>query len=155
MKKILFSAMAILLAATVATAQDKGQWGVGPKISVYTNAGAEGAIFGIGAVGRYSFTDNLRIEPSIVALCHNHCSIDLSADMQYLFNVADSWTVYPLAGLSVNEIGDWSCGINLGAGTDFSLTRDWDLTASVKWMVQTAAYHKNPIVFSIGAAYKF
>ncbi len=155
MKKILLTAVIALFAVTAASAQDKGNWGIGPKIGIYTNTGADGAIFGIGATGRYSFTDAWRIEPAITALCKKGCSVDINADVHYLFKVARFWDVYPLAGLSVNDIGDWSMGIDLGAGTDFALTRNWDLTAGVKWMIQTRSYSKNPIIISIGAVYKF
>ena len=48
-----------------------------------------------------------------------------------------------------------SCGINLGGGADFSVARNWDLSAGFKWMIQTAEYHKNPILINIGATYKF
>ncbi len=155
MKRILLTAIVALFAVTAASAQDKGKWGVGPQIGIYTNTGADGAIFGLGAQGRYSFTDTWRIQPAITALFKSGCSVDISADVQYLFNVADDWTVYPQAGLSANDIGDWSCGINLGAGADFSVARDWDISAGFKWMIQTHKYWKNPIIINIGATYKF
>lgn len=155
MKKILFSAIIALFAVTAVSAQDKGNWGVGPKIGVYTNTGADGAVFGVGATGRYSFTDTWRVEPGIMAICKKGCSVDISADVHYLFNVASSWTVYPLAGLSANDIGDWSMSFNLGAGTDFSIARNWDLTAGVKWMIQTHKHWKNPLLISVGAVYRF
>ncbi len=123
MKKIFLTVIVVLLAVTTVSAQYKGDWGVGPKIGVYTNAGADGAIFGIGAAGQYSITDNWRVAPSILALCKTDCSVDISADVQYLFNIAPDWHIYPLAGISANDIGDWSCGINLGGGADFSITR--------------------------------
>ena len=117
MKKIILLTIAALCAFTAVSAQDKGNWGVGPQIGIYTNTGADGAIFGIGATGRYSFTDTWRIQPSLTALCKSGCSVDIAADVQYLFEVASSWDVYPQAGLSANDIGGWSCGINLGART--------------------------------------
>ena len=138
MKKILLTAVIALFAVTAASAQDKGKWGIGPKIGIYTNTGADGAIFGIGAAGRYSFTDKWRIEPAITALCEKGCSVDINADVHYLFSVAKFWDIYPLAGLSVKD-----------------MTRNWDLTAGVKWMIQTRKDWKNPIVISIGAVYKF
>ena len=88
MKKMFFAAIVALFAVTTVSAQTPGNWAVGPKIGIYTNAGAEGAIFGIGATGFYSFTDNWRVAPSIVALCKTGCSVDISADVQYLFNIA-------------------------------------------------------------------
>ena len=83
------------------------------------------------------------------------CSVDINADVQYLFRVADAWSVYPLAGVSVNDIGGWSCGINVGGGADFSVAENWDITAGIKWMIQTAKFHPNPIIISVGATYKF
>lgn len=138
MKKIFLTVIVALLAVTTVSAQYKGDWGVGPKIGVYTNAGADGAIFGIGAAGQYSITDNWRVAPSILALCKTGCSVDISADVQYLFNIAPDWHIYPQAGISANDIYDWSCGINLGGGADFSITRNWDVSAGFKWMIQTA-----------------
>ena len=44
---------------------------------------------------------------------------------------------------------------SLGGGADFSVARNWDLSAGFKWMIQTAEYHKNPILINIGATYKF
>ena len=155
MKKIILLTIAALCAFTAVSAQDKGNWGVGPQIGIYTNTGADGAIFGIGATGRYSFTDTWRIQPSLTALCKSGCSVDIAADVQYLFEVASSWDVYPQAGLSANDIGGWSCGINLGAGTDFNVARNWDLSAGFKWMIQTAKWHKNLIIINIGATYRF
>ena len=154
-----FAAIVALFAVATVSAQTPGNWAVGPKIGIYTNAGAEGAIFGIGATGFYSFTDNWRVAPSIVALCKTGCSVDISADVQYLFNIAPDWHIYPQAGLSANG---WSCGINLGGGADFSVARNWDLSAGFKWMIQTAKDYipgyvkrRNPIVINIGATYKF
>ena len=103
MKKIFLTVIVVLLAVTTVSAQYKGDWGVGPKIGVYTNAGADGAIFGIGAAGQYSITDNWRVAPSILALCKTGCSVDISADVQYLFNIAPDWHIYPLAGISAND----------------------------------------------------
>ena len=91
MKKIFLTVIVALLAVTTVSAQYKGDWGVGPKIGVYTNAGADGAIFGIGAAGQYSITDNWRVAPSILALCKTGCSVDISADVQYLFNIAPDY----------------------------------------------------------------
>lgn len=155
MKKIIFSVIIALFAVSAASAQYRGDWGVSPKIGIYTNAGADGAIFGLGVGGQYSFTDNWRVAPSIIALFKDHCSIDFSADVQYLFNVARDLHVYPQAGISANDLGGWSAGFNLGAGAEYAVADNWDVSAGFKWMIQTAKYHKNPIVINIGATYRF
>ncbi len=155
MKKFLLSAIIACFAIGAAGAQDRGSWAIGPRMGIYTHTGAEGAIFGIGAIGRYTFADHWRVEPGITALCEKGCSVDINADAQYLFSVARVWSVYPAIGVSANDIGGWSCGINIGAGTDFTIGRHWDVSAGFKWMLQTAEHHKNPIVITVGAAYKF
>ena len=111
--------------------------------------------FGIGAIGRYSITDKWRVEPGITALCEKGCSVDINADLQYQFRIARVWSIYPAVGVSGNDIGGWSFGVNIGAGTDFTITRRWDVSAGFKWMLQTAEHHKNPLVITIGTTYKF
>ena len=155
MKKFLFAALAAIFVAGAVSAQERGRWALGPQIGIYTNTGFDGAVFGVGALSRYSFTDNWRIQPAVTVLCEKNCSVDISADVQYLFHVAPVWNVYPQMGLSANDLGDWSCGINFGAGTDFSVARNWDLSAGFKWMVQTHKNWKNPIIINIGATYRF
>lgn len=54
-------AILILFSAFYASAQDRGSWGIGPKINLYTHTG-RGAVFGIGGYFRYSLTDALRLK---------------------------------------------------------------------------------------------
>ena len=135
MKKILLTAIVALFAVTAASAQDKGNWALGPRMNIYTNTGD--AVVGLGAFGRYSFTDNWRIEPSLMALLHSGCSIDISVDAQYVFHLGEGWSVYPAVGFTANDI------------------RNWDLSAGLKWQPMFDDWRKNPVVISIGAAYKF
>ncbi len=81
--------------------------------------------------------------------------MDINADLQYQFRIARVWSIYPAVGVSGNDIGGWSFGVNIGAGTDFTITRRWDVSAGFKWMLQTAEHHKNPLVITIGTTYKF
>ena len=140
MKKILLTAIVALFAVTAASAQDKGNWALGPRM---------------GAFGRYSFTDNWRIEPSLMALLHSGCSIDISVDAQYVFHLGEGWSVYPAVGFTANDIGKWAAGLNIGGGFDFEVARNWDLSAGLKWQPMFDDWRKNPVVISIGAAYKF
>ena len=154
MKKLflLFAVMAASI--SVASAQEAGQWTFGPRMNIYANSG-DGAVFSLGAFTRYNFTDAWRLEPAVSVLFHSGCSVDIQCDVHYLFEVAPKWYLYPLAGVTVSDIGKWGFGMNLGAGTDFAVARDWDLTASVKWMPVFESLRKNPIVISVGACYKF
>ena len=143
----------LLFAVTAASAQDKGNWALGPRMNIYTNTGD--AVVGLGAFGRYSFTDNWRIEPSLMALLHSGCSIDISVDAQYVFHLGEGWSVYPAVGFTANDIGKWAAGLNIGGGFDFEVARNWDLSAGLKWQPMFDDWRKNPVVISIGAAYKF
>lgn len=153
MKKILLTAIAALFVATAASAQDAGKWAIGPRMNIYTNTGD--GIVGLGAFARYSFTDNWRIEPSLTALLHSHCSIDLSVDAQYVFHIADKWDLYPAVGLTANDIGRWAAGLNIGGGFDYSVSHNWDISAGLKWQPMFDNLRSNPVVISIGACYRF
>ena len=152
MKKIILAIAIMLCSASIASAQDAGKWAIAPKMSIYTNTGD--AVIGLGASGRYSITDNWRIEPAIAALLHNHCYIDVSCDAQYLFHISDSWAVYPSVGLTGNDIGKWAFGMNIGAGCDFRVANNWDLTAGLKWQPMFDDHRTNPVVIMIGGPYR-
>ncbi len=155
MKKFLLTAIAALFVAGAVSAQERGRWALGPQVGIYTNTGADGAVFGFGAVSRYAISDHWRVQPALTFLCKKDCSVDISGDMQYLFRVARFWSLYPQAGLSFNDLGDWSLGVDLGVGTDFIITKRWDISAGFKWMIQTRNNSKNPMIVNIGATYKF
>ena len=155
MKKWILATAVALFAFGAASAQEQGEWAIGPQIGIYTNTGAQGAVLGVGAVARYTFADHWRVQPAITAIFHKACSIDLSGDVQYLIKVTPGWTLFPQAGISFNDLGKFSTGIDLGIGTDFNLTQNWDLTAGAKWIVQTPNNRRNPILINIGALYKF
>lgn len=135
--------------------ETRGRWAVGPQFGIYTNTDTGDAVFGVGAVVRYDITQRLRVQPAIMALCKEHCSVDISGDLQYLFRVAQWWTLYPQVGIGGNDFNGWSFGVDLGVGTDFAIARRWDLTAAFKWIVQTDKGRKNPMLISVGAAYRF
>ncbi|MBE6196829.1 MAG: porin family protein [Rikenellaceae bacterium] len=154
MKKLVLLFAVVVASISVASAQERGQWTLGPKMNIYANSG-DGAIFSLGAFARYNPTDAWRLEPAVSVLFHSGCSVDIGCDVHYLFEVAPKWYLYPLAGITVSDIGKWGFGMNLGAGTDFAIARNWDLTAAVKWMPVFESLRKNPIVISVGACYKF
>ena len=153
MKKFLFSAIAALFAVTAASAQDAGSWAVGPRMNIYTNTGD--AVVGLGAYGRYSFDGNWRIEPSLMALLHEHCSLDISCDAQYVFHVGSGWHLYPAAGITINDIGRWAAGLNIGGGFDVEVAQNWDISAGLKWQPMYDDIRKNAVAISAGASSKF
>lgn len=155
MKKMFFAAIVALFAVTTVSAQTPGNWAVGPKIGVYTNTGADGAIFGIGASGRYSFTDNWRMEPSIYVLTEKDSSVDINFDAHYVFQIADWWGVFPQVGIVANDIKDWAVGMSVGAGFDFNVAHRWNISAGLKYEPMFDSDRSNPLVVYVGAAYRF
>lgn len=155
MKKFLLLVVVALFAVSAnVSAQDRGTWTIGPKMNIYT-AWDSDTVFGLGVAARYNVLDQLRLEPGLTFLLHSHCSLDVNCDVHYLFNVADGWTLYPLAGLSANDFGDWSMGINLGGGFDCRIADRWNISAGVKYMIETHKNWDDPLVLTVGASYRF
>lgn len=155
MKKKLSLLALSLLSVVVLRAQERGSWTLGPRMNIYTNTG-DRAMVGLGAFARYSPTDHLRIEPSVVALVSSGASIDASCELHYLFRIAERWSLYPLLGVSVNEMEEnWAVGMPLGGGCDFRVASRWDLNAAVKWMPIFDSDRRNPVVISLGGCYRF
>ncbi len=163
MKRLLSIAMLLitLLCATTdkVAAQEKGDWGIGLRNSLYTHTG-HGAKYGVGVFARYNFIDGLRIEPSVSVVCGNGCSVDISADVHYTICLSKTYRnmwLYPIVGVGVNEINRWSMSVNLGVGYDWDITHNWIFSAMVRYMIQTAnhAYLRNPIVPQINVSYRF
>ena len=78
---------------------------------MYIYAFGRVAVVGLGAFGRYSFTDNWRIEPSLTALLHSGCSIDISVDAQYVFRTwAKGWSVLSGSGFRPMTSAKWAAG---------------------------------------------
>ena len=163
MKKVLLS-MCLALVALGASAQ-KGDKFVGANVS-YNN---EVSNVGIGVKGQYFFTDKLRGEASAdYFLKKDGLSMwDINANVHYLFNVADKFKVYPLAGVGytnwkvsfdddevLGEGGSSSTGkiaINLGGGAQYELSEKMVINAELKYQIID---NYNSLVFGVGVAFK-
>ncbi len=152
MKRLLLSLSILFSVAALQASQRQYDWVAGAKMGVYSRWDGT---FGIGAYARYGLTDHLRVEPSLLYLCRKGMSIDFNADIQYALIVSERAEIFPLVGLAVNDPGKWGVGLNLGGGVNIINTSAWDFTGSVKWVLQSQKGLNNPIVFSIGANYKF
>ena len=151
MKKVLLLMMAAFFAVTAASAQEIGGWAVGPRMGIYTNTDT---VIGVGAMARYRFDNHWRIEPSAVALLHKGCSVDISCDAHYLFDMGVV-RLYPAAGLTANDIGKWDFGMNIGGGIDFNVADIFEMTCGLKWSPMFSDVRSNPVTLSIGAMFKF
>ena len=150
MKKLFLLVIATMFALT-ASAQEPGGWNLGPRLNIYTNTGD--TVLGVGAVGRYRFDDHGRLEPSVTALLHKGCSMDISCDAHYIFDMGIV-RLYPAAGITVNDIGKWAAGFNLGGGVDFNVANVVELTAALKWQAMVDE-RSNPVVLMVGANFNF
>jgi len=153
MGKRLLAVFASLLAIVSASAQERGKCGLGPKLGIYTNTGGA-TVYGIGAEMKYNISDPLRIVPSVMWLSNDDCSMEIALDWQYMCRVAPHWHVYPLAGLSANDIRGWTLGIDLGLGTDYAVGKHLDVSGGLKWMVECND-DRNPIAVFLGMTFKF
>ena len=129
----------MLFAVTAASAQDK-HLAFG---RVWTSTPTRVTPCGPGAFGRYSFTDNWRIEPSLMALLHSGCSIDISVDAQYVFHLGKAgafirqWVSRPMTSASGPQAEHRQ-------SFDFEVARNWDLSAGLKWRPMFDDRRKEP-----------
>lgn len=153
MKKILLTAV-LLVSAAGLCAQEKGMQGIGPKIGLYTHTG-RGAVFAVGGQFRRCLTDAWRLEASLMIPCRSGASVDLGCDAHYLIALTERWSLYPSAGVSANDLGTWSFGLDVGAGCDYRIRRRWSLSAQCEYRFQTARFVRNPLVISLGTTFMF
>jgi len=148
-------------------AQEKGEMAIGGGLSVAT--GDDITNFGIGAKFQWNPINNLRLEPSFNYFFKKESVSmwDLSANVHYLLPVSETVTVYPLAGLGIQNakahLGDYGLegiglndsktdfAFNIGAGVDIQLAENWIGNFEFKYKVSDF----NRAVFSLGVAYKF
>ena len=130
--------------------------------------GSETNSLGFGVKGQYYFTDHIRGEGSFDYFFKRKglSMWDVNANVHYLFDVADKFKVYPLAGLGytnwsykyefeglpVVEGTDGRLAVNLGGGAEYELTKDLSVNAELKYQIVS---HYNQLVLGVGVAYKF
>lgn len=130
--------------------------------------GSETNSIGLGVKGQYYFTDQIRGEASVDYFFKNKgvSMWDINANVHYLFDVADKFKVYPLAGLGytnwsykyefpglpVVEGSDGRLAVNLGGGAEYELTKDLSVNAELKYQIIS---NYNQLVLGVGVACKF
>lgn len=156
MKKFLLSIMCVVSAFCIARA-DSGDIAVGVQL----DHGSCWNQIGLGARVQIGFTDELRLEPSFNYYFRQDdmATWDVDLNLHYVFDVADSFNVYPLAGLFVSnwdhegwKDSDTRFGANLGAGAEYAITDVVALTGELKYML-TGDYRQ--LVTSVGVTFKF
>ena len=147
------TAIATIFMFGIADAQERGDSGLGPRLGVYAHTGGE-PVYGIGAEFRHNISDAVRIAPSLMWLFNSGCSVEAACDLHLMLRTARHWYLYPLAGVSVNDIRGWNFGIDAGLGTDYAVGRHIDISVGAKWLIEIGD-RRSPIVVWAGTTFKF
>lgn len=171
MKKLFIIALMMFVGMSVQAQSIKGDMAAGVNVAYGTKDGFSN--FGIGAKFQYNFTDALRIEPSATYFFKkDYVSMwDVNVNLHYLFNVAEKFQLYPLAGVSLvgakvsydgfsyggyeiegASASETKFGFNVGAGAQYWLTETFGLNLDIKY--QIVSDFDRP-VFSLGGVFKF
>lgn len=167
MKKI-FMAACMMLFSTAMFAE-QGDLYVGGNLNYGMHSDYKN--LGIGVKGQFEFVDHFRGEASYNYFFEkDYCTMwDVNANVHYLFNINDQFTVYPLAGLTAlgvkfdvptisignTTIGggsgsDTKVGFNIGGGVDYFLSETIKLNAELKY--QIVSDFDRPVL-SVGIAF--
>ena len=105
------------MASVGAVFAQKGESAVGVNLGVAPSleSGYSLTNFGIGAKYQYGITDALRAEADLDYWfkAKGISAFDASANIHYLFNVSETFKVYPLVGIGYARLkADWSIGFD-------------------------------------------
>lgn len=152
--------MCVALLSMTAQAQEKGDFAIGARGGAsiakveFMNSKETITRFGIGAFGQYNFSNHWRLE--LEGMYHpkkNHVSdFTLGLDIQYLFEVAEDFKIYPQIGYAlafthtekytekngsgtiINESNNSTDGgIQLGLGLQYNVGENWFLGVDYKF----------------------
>lgn len=171
MKKLFIIALMAFIGLSVQAQSEKGDMAAGVNLAYGVKDGFSN--FGIGAKFQYNFTDALRIEPSATYYFKKDYITmwDVNVNLHYLFNVADKFAIYPLAGVSLVgvkasydgfEYGGYEVeggsassskfGFNVGAGAQYWVTETFGLNLDIKYQIVSDF---NRPIFALGGVFKF
>ncbi len=167
MKKLLLT-VALVASTLGAFAQsEKGEKSLVGNIGVQSDPGR----FLIGAQGRYVIADKIRLAPDVMFIFPKDkiTGLDVNLNVHYVFdNVAENISVYPLAGIAMQNaryaggenlgvlgktkstgFTDW--GFNLGAGGSYELGGNRFANIELKYTFSDA----DCFTFALGYGFKF
>lgn len=154
MKKILLLAVLIATTLGVFAQSDQGQKSVVFQLGAKSNP----ARFMLGAEGRYSIVDDIRVAPSayLVFPKDKTTGLDIDVNFHYVYGLdvlTPGLSVYPLAGISMQNArysggtingksigsnGYTNWGFNLGAGFDYDITNTSFMNFEMKYTFSDA-----------------
>lgn len=165
MKKLLL-AVAFVASTLGAFAQsEKGEKSLIGNIGVQSNPGR----FLIGAQGRYVIADHIRLAPEAAFIFPKDkvTGLDINLNVHYVFDIDNTVSLYPLAGIAMQNaryaggeevLGyktksasatDW--GFNLGAGGSYDLGGNRFANLELKYTFSDS----DCFTFAIGYGFKF
>ena len=159
-KKVAILAVALTI-SVVANAQYQGDKAIGGHLAF--GSGGSYTNNGIGVKFQYNVTDPIRLEGSYTSFFKkDYISMwDFSANVHWLFEVADKIRLYPLAGLGTMGIkvevrglsaSESYFGLRFGGGMDVDLSDHLILNFQLKYQTIEDG---NRTMLSAGLAYKF
>ena len=155
---ILFALTVIVPTTNKASAQTEGEFRFGFRTGYYFGTNA----YALGVYGNYGITDWLNIEPGVNYIAKQHSSVDVYCDFQVPLESTTYWYIYPIVGISVNDIYDhkggvdkWAGGVNLGLGLSYEINDRWDVSLHGKWMGRFPIKHSNAVIAHISVGYNF
>lgn len=161
MKKLLL-AVAFVASTLGAFAQsEKGEKSLIGNIGYQSNAER----FMIGVQGRYVIAENIRLAPDVMFFFPKHktTGLDINVNFHYVFNVDNNLSVYPLAGIAMQNNrfsgnsgsggsdGYTDFGFNLGAGLGYDLASNRFINFELKYTFGDA----DCMVVALGYGFKF
>jgi outer membrane immunogenic protein len=139
MKKQLFliAMVGFLFAAGSASAQ---------KIGVFLGYGTEVEELGIGVNGEFNINSKVSIAPSFIYWFPEDPISwwEFNANVNYYFTTAGSADFYGLAGINLfgynvdGADGESEVGLNLGAGANFNIGKNWEPFTELKFVIGDA-----------------
>ena len=161
MKKLALVVLVALVGMSASAQKGKMAVGLSGVFSPCVESGADWKPFGVAGKLQYGFTDNFRGELNLGYDFKHHGADMLTAavNLHYLFNVAESFNIYPVVGvgygrylISESELGVNRVIANAGIGAEYWLSDSFALNLEAKFQ-----YVKDlkRIPISFGFAYKF
>lgn len=139
MKKlgVVLAFMVCMMAAVDSSAQ---------KIGVMLGYGTEVEELGIGVNGEFNINDKVSISPSFVYWFPKDPLSwwEFNANANYYFTTAGSADFYGLAGINLFGFnveggdGESEVGLNLGAGVNFNIGKNWEPFTELKFVIGDA-----------------
>lgn len=159
--------MCVVLLSVGAYAQEKGTFAVGAELGYGTSSDVK--TLGPGIKAQYNFTDNIRGELGATYwFKKDHISsVDVYANAHYLLKLADSFKIYPLAGVGYastkrheftdadNRLHDSHTSTDIfftaGAGLQLDMTDNFGFNAEYRYQMNVGSRS----MFAAGIFYRF